>query len=269
MEIEKIEIKTKNTKHHTDVALLVDKPGFLNWVERLRKKWKIEKPYKSSYIKFLTHLCGEQKDSNRELLFRKDIEKVRKVFSRTPNFDEVIFYAVAFNEVPEGAYRTCYLKTIVNPTDPDDFESYEYAITVTPHTTPKELTEELKRFKKEIKRNMEIAKDKKKIDEAVAKYNFGYLFGPKYPDFDNITTIERVRAWYWARFEDVINGKTKKPRTYSEAWKIVESQCPKSGSHHTDKEHKECPFCGLDDLNVMHQLLPNYIKRLKSQSTLV
>lgn len=260
MEIEMIKISIKNVKHHTNVALLVDKPKFLKHIAYLREKWKIKKPFKvSEYQKFYAHIWGENTDEERWDNFLKDIEKARRLFNRTPNFDKVIIYATGFNEIPEHAYKSCYLRTIQNSKDPDDIE---YAIIVTPYTTKTELDAEFIEFKKMIKAGLEQETDKTKLNSAVESYE--YEPGPKFPDFDERTKIERARTWYWMRFKDYLEGKIKKPKSYPQILEEWQSKCIyyNAPSDKTPDNHN-CRYCELSDQNIIERAVSEYVKAIK------
>ncbi len=259
MEIEMIKINIRNVKHHTNVAFLVDKPEFLKYIAYLREKWKIEKPFKiSEYQKFYAHIWGENKDESRWDKFLKDIEKTRRLFNRTPNFDKVIIYAVGFNEIPEHAYRSTYYKVIENPVYPDDIE---YAIIVTPYTTTTEVRTEFNEFKKMIKKGLIHQKDKPERAKAIEIYE--YEPGPKFPDSKSHPTIEQLRQWYWVMFEEVIEGKTKKPKNYEQTLTIwQERYCPVKGNHATDEETDNCPVCSVNDASLLRHSLADYIEKI-------
>lgn len=257
MEIKKIEIGIKDIKKYTDIALLVDKKDFMQWIAKLREKWKIDKLFKAGeYRKFYAFIWREDDRNDKNWSdFLSDVKKIRKTYNLTPNFDEVIKYAIGFGFIPDHAYRTCYVKEIIS--SPDEIE--EYAIVVTPNTTKKEIDSVFMQFKKDMKQSLENVKDESKMDKVVAKYKFTYEFGPMRKDFDQISTIETIRAWYWALYGDIVNGKTSKPRKYNEGW----SFCPRNQVHKTAMERVNCPFCSVKELDPIHHSLSAYLKRLK------
>ena len=191
----KIEIKTENKRHHYDISLLVDKPDFIDYVLDLRKKWKIDSLFRpENYMEFYSHIwkvSGKDWSS-----FLKDIEKIRMAFERLPNFDEVIIYAIAFTEIPDGIYKSCYLETIPEPSDPENEIKYKYAIIVTPNTMITDISKVLSEFKKKIKIGLKQKGDEKVMEDAVAEYKFE--LGPNYnPTPRGIDNIIRDRNWYW------------------------------------------------------------------------
>lgn len=256
MKIEIFKIGASNLKHRTSIALLVDKPEFVKTIKRLREKWNLTDLFQPGHdSQLIEFICGREKDFGKWDSFCADIETVRRSFNRTPNFDKIIKYALAFTEIPEGAFRSTYYKAISNSEYPDDTE---YAIIVTPHSTDTEVTTELKEFKQMIQGQIEYRKSKVELDKAVEE--FKYEPGPVYKDFDSIDTLDRTRFWYWEMYGDILNGdNTATPISY----KDIRSKCPKLGEHDTDKEHMSCPYCNLDDMGSIQHLLPKYKKRLE------
>ncbi len=213
MKIEMIEIKITTKRHYADVALLVDKPGFIEWVIELRKKWKITSDlFNADYQTFYAHIW-KQGQSKAWEDFNKDIEKIRISYQRLPNFDKVIFYAIACNEIPAGIYSTCYLETIPDPSDPDDESLYKYAIIVTPNTTIPDVKKVLADFRRKMKIALKQENDPAVKQLAASEYK--YEFGPKYtPSPQNIDNIMRDRKWYWKReqsmsYEEIANEAHK------------------------------------------------------------
>lgn len=199
MKMERIEIKIKSKRHFADVALLVDKPSFIERVIVLRKKWKITpKLFNADYQKFYANIWS-QGNSKAWENFNKDIERIRSDYQRLPNFDKVIFYAIACNEVADGIYSTCYLDTIVDPNnDPNDETLYKYAIVVTPNTTIPDIRKVMADFRRKMKTALQQENDPALKRMAASEYK--YEFGPKYtPSPQNVDNIPRDRKWYWQK----------------------------------------------------------------------
>lgn len=208
----RIKINTADKRHYYNIALLVDKPEFIDWVLDLRKKWKLDNLFSpESYHDFYSHIwkvSGKNWSS-----FQKDVENVRTTFERLPNYDEVIIYAIAFTEVPDGAYKSCYSETIVDLNDPNDEAKYKYAIIVSPETSTRDVSRVLNELKKKIKTGLKQKKDPNVMEKAVAEYKFE--LGPNYtPAPRVIDNILRDRDWYWL----------KKKHSYAEVLKIAEKQ---------------------------------------------
>lgn len=204
MKIDRIEIKIKSKRHFADVALLVDKPNFIEWVIELRKKWKITPElFNADYHTFYSHIWS-QGNSKAWENFNKDIERIRSTYQRLPNFDKVIFYAIACNEVTDGIYSTCYLDTIADPNNPNDETLYKYAIIVTPNTTVPDVRKVLADFRKKMKIALQQENDPVLKQQAASEYK--YEFGPRYtPSPRNIDNIMRDRKWYWQSREGLKN----------------------------------------------------------------
>jgi len=195
MDIKRIEIKIKNKRHFADVAVLVDKPDFIDWINQLRTKWKIDKNF-NDYMDFLSHIRKQEKERGVRNEFEKDVEKIRLAFNRSHNFDEVITYAIAFGKIYEGCYNPCYYEQIVDPIDPNDECKYKYAIIVTPNTVLEDINPVLEDIKIRMKKGLEQKKDKKKMDSSLANYSFE--LGPQYSTPSRkVENIVRDRNWYW------------------------------------------------------------------------
>lgn len=195
MKIKKIEIAIKNKRHYADVAILVDKPDFIDWINTLRRKWKINQNFKE-YHDFLLHIEKQEKKNQNLSKFEKDVKKVRLAFNRSPNFDDVITNVVAFGKVYEGSYNPCYYEQIVDPVDPNDERKYKYAIIITPNTVLEDISPVLKKIKIKIKKGLMQKKDEKVMKASLADYSFE--LGPQYTTPSRkIYNIIRDRRWYW------------------------------------------------------------------------
>ncbi|OGM31466.1 hypothetical protein A3D00_03140 [Candidatus Woesebacteria bacterium RIFCSPHIGHO2_02_FULL_38_9] len=261
MKIEMFKIGAINLKHRTSIALLVDKPEFVKTIKRLREKWNLTNLFEPGQdSKLIEYICKPEKEFKNWDNFCADIETVRRSFNRTPNFDKVIKYALAFTEIPDGIFRSTYFKAIDNSTYPDDIE---YAIIVTPHSTMGEVETEFVEFKQMMQDQLEFRQNNDKLRLSTEKY--WYEPGPVYADFDTIDTLDRTRLWYWKINNDILNEvPNAKTRKYADVESELESECTKNKKHETKSEAKSCPFCGLVDLNSLQHLLPRYKKALNT-----
>ena len=93
MKIEKIDVKTSNKNHATDIAMLVDKSEFLREIQRLRQKWQITKLSNTKGLLGGTSLLDtrnplyytdikEEKSEEKLSEFNQDIENVLKMFQQ-------------------------------------------------------------------------------------------------------------------------------------------------------------------------------------------
>lgn len=274
----KIDIQTPNKKYATDIALLVDKPEFMQALKRLREKWQIEKLYKlSSFPVFMEwHIMtkndtlSKDKDiKNRLSEFNKDIDLVLKKFNRGKNFKMVIEYALATGIVPNGAYRSCYfdLIKIGEPEDLEQPERYEYAIVLSPRTELQEVEKVYKEFKKHIKRkiifdsipsfDINLPTDK----EIIEQYHKGNTY--KAADIDKFKTLKelnRTRDWYWIAYN---NGNKKRKRSEDILNEWQEQNCSVKTDHPDIESKRKCPYCSIEDINIVDQALSSYSKLLQ------
>lgn len=257
--IEPIKVDIKNETYMTSVSVFVDNIKFLQAVRKLREKWGIEKLYRpKQYKDFYAFIWGDKNNGEQRWEeFMSDIQRIRINFNRTPNYDKVVLYATAFTEIPDSAFKTTYLKSIHNPKNDD----IEYTIAVTPHTTPEELSSELKTFKKMIKDHLDGNINKVKESEM-----FGYEYepGPKYLNFADKPNLDDIREWYWLRYRDVINKLSDKPTTtYPQILAEWNNKC----RYATDElpENHSCKYCSLEDQNIIEKAVLTYHKNTISQ----
>lgn len=193
--IERVEIKIKSKRHYADVAILVDKQDFIDWINQLRVKWKIKNNFKD-YLDFLSYIKKQEKVMNISNEFENDVRKVRLAYNRSPNFDDVITCAIAFGKVYEGSYSPCYYEQIVDPVNPNDERKYKYAIIVTPNTVLEDINPVLEDIKTRMKKGLGQKKDKRKMIESLDDYSFE--LGPQYSTPSRkVDNIIRDRDWYW------------------------------------------------------------------------
>src|SRR3989338_7367336 len=157
MKIEKIDIQTSNKKYATDIAMLVDKPEFLQEIEKLRKKWRVTKFYEpSSFEVFLgvNVIAGKHKQRDKRLSeFNQDINNILKKFNRDRSYKKVIEYALFCGIVPEKIYRSCYfdIVPIGEQENMDTPESYQYVIVMSLRAELGEVKKAYEEFKEHVK----------------------------------------------------------------------------------------------------------------------
>lgn len=278
MEIKKIDIQTKNKKHVTDIAMLVDKPEFLREIQRLREKWQITTLYSpSNFYGFLDLREVQERLSE----FNKDIDQILKKFNRDKNYQRVIEYVLVTGVIAENIYQSCYFDvvTIGEKNNLSNPERYQYAIVLSPRTELKEVKQSYIEFKEYVKRkinfqsydlNIEIPTDR----ELIEQYHRGDIYA--LADIDKFRTkpdIETIRDWYWIRNRKYFNDGSKKPLSYPQVLNEWLNLCPlyKNGSDH-DKNDLKCPQCTFGETgknkkgtrNNIEQALATYDKLLKS-----
>lgn len=282
MKIDRIDIQTSNKKHATDIAMLVDKLKFLQAVNRLREKWGISIPVhlKSSFIPrtpdiegVITKNAKDQKEAaNLQREFNKDIDKILKDFNRGKNFKPVVECAIVAGYVPEGVYRSCYFDVITTK-EPENMElpeRYEYIIVLSPRTEKKEIEQAYKEFKTYIKNKIKFQAETgldiniSEHKDVIEQYHPGTIY--RSADVDNFKTqkeLERTREWYWIAYGDLINkaGKRKKTEDILDEWQV--QKCPQKTLHKDINEKEKCPYCSVDDVNIIDQALSSYIRLLQ------
>src|SRR6185437_4879084 len=151
MKIEKIEIKTSNKKHVTDIAMLVDKPEFLEELHRLRSKWHITDLYKNIPLtsSIITKILNTEKKKEFSFLeelkswqeFSEDIDKLLSTFNRGKNFKKIIIYALITGLIPEAIYKSCYFDVVAINRQREGLrpEDYQYVIIMSPRTEKQEI----------------------------------------------------------------------------------------------------------------------------------
>lgn len=261
MKIKKIEIDIKDPRRFGDVALLVDQPGFLDTIYKLRNKWNIKRLYEpDKYKSFLSYIRTFDEENDAWLLFKEDIKEIRLKLNRTPNFDKVIIFAVAFTKIPDSIYKTCYLKPLFNRKATDDPKDVEYAIVISPYTTQDEVTWELERFKKKMKKSIKNTRKGSHVvgNESEIDYEYFVKYPPilrKYP------MIVRGRECYWLLRDNVYDSEnTKAKHRYKPILKIWNEMCP------NNQEHKDgisdCIYCSADEYKIKENIT-SYRKLLR------
>lgn len=274
----KIDIQTPNKKHATDIAMLVDKPEFLQEVEKLRQKWNIEELYKSSafhsflefHIMTNKNTVSVDKEVKERLSdFNNDIDLILKRFNRGRNFKLVVEYALGTGTVPNGIYRSCYFDVVKigELEDLNNPERYQYTIVLSPRTELKEVVDAYKEFKEHIKGkidfeslanlDVEIPTDK----ELIEQYHRGNIYSSADIDkFKTLKELDRTRRWYWMRFEKQINNANEKLISFSEVTKEWIKNCPYTDDN-MPSDHK-CEYCTFCEQNRIEKAVSDYVNLL-------
>lgn len=272
MKIEKIDIQSLNKKLATDIAMLVDKPEFLQEIKRLREKWNINKLYTVSNLDgFLTSKDVEDKHNE----FLEDIDTLLKRFNRERNFRNVVQYALITGIVPDGVYRSCYFDVVpIGEVDnPDKSSGYQYVIVMSPRTELQEVKDVYKEFKEHIENKIdfhsvsEINSDIPENIELIEQFHKGNVYSSAdISKYKTLKEIERTREWYWIAYSDKFNDKSNKRKSSEEIlneWQMLKCQAK---TNHEDIDSKMmCPYCSVEDINIIDQALSAY-SRLLNQS---
>lgn len=272
MEITKIEIETKNKKHRTDIAMLVDKIDFLRDTQVLREKWNINIIYKpSQFDKFLNwDIAGDKdkisdyKEAEKRLAgFNQDIVALRNKYNRTKNFDIVIQYAIGCNCIPEGVYRSCYLDTVLvsQKDNPDNTKNYQFAIVLSPRTEKQEVEEVFAEFQEFIKSKIEFHKHDWPYISGLEDHIKRHAFGVVYPStdiakFKTLKELDRTREWYWMRFEKQINNTNEKLISFPKVTDEWRKKCLYTDDN-MPSDHK-CEYCTFYEQNRIEKAVSDY-----------
>ena len=275
MKIEKIDVKTSNKKHATDIAMLVDKLEFLKEINRLREKWRVPEPNKDSDLYRFLELTVKEKDRLDE--FNSDIEMLLKQFNRGKNFKSVVEHALITGVIPDNIYQSCYfdIVTIGEAEDLNKPERYQYVIVMSPRTEKQEVAQAYREFQEHIKGykatnknennvlgkidfqnsengfNWEVPDDK----ELIKQYHKGNIY--KSADIAKFKTqkeLDRAREWHWIRYDDYLNGKSNNPLTPAEVCTEWQNKCS-INRNLKFKELKDCSciYC-IDPVLIMKSL---------------
>lgn len=220
----KIDIHAHNTLAFQEMALLVDKPEFLEMLPILRKEFEVEgtadlkdyldvayeKPINSKKTKKINLSKYKGVDNILEaVLFNETVFNTNKIneempiyqliateanmvcvkFNRPSHFAEVVKQAIFCGAIEEDTLRTTYSKIIENDalfSTSGYFQLPQMAIFISPTTT----YEELKKVFREANKLY-------KTDKRLIYYQ---------PRIDTISNIKKYRDWYWEK----LNGKTYK-----------------------------------------------------------
>jgi len=215
----KIDIRTKNDVYYQELALLFDKPNFLNLLPNLRQTYGIANLFPLSDIDKLTdsyfkeNLRSVTIDLSKyskvdevkelfpefyELLIGKGITDflpemldaesnlICYEFNRPPYFVEPIYQAIFCGIVDDSYFKPTEAK-IVNFEQMGSWPTLErIAIFVSPTSTYEEVKEEFRKAKELMKNNKRMSYYHAQVDKA--------------------PNIRKYREWYWER----IRGKTYK-----------------------------------------------------------
>lgn len=190
-----IDIKIKDLWEYTDVALLVDKKSFLEVVEALRNKYKLNYDYPLTDTDKI-YFDFEYKFFNDEKLkaeFYSDVEKLRKKYKLPPHFSMVIKSAIIYGVVKESDYKKAYLEEQVITPLREEYEipDIKYCIVIHPGTRKQDVEKVFDEFKEKVRINYKGSQKEKD------NYKFGYGIDLSLAKMKpNQPSTETVRKWY-------------------------------------------------------------------------
>jgi hypothetical protein len=192
----KFEIETVNDNHFKNIATLVDKPDYIKAVNKLRAKWKIIDRFKSkNYKGFYVFICGENGDEKLWSEFLNEVANLRSMFNKSPNFDKVIIYSIAFDKIPSHAYKSCYIKAEPLSPSGENGDDHQFSIVFSPETTRDEISEEFAKFKNGLSGKLSDG-----IKEILLTEGYDWdVFPTKQIKDHTAGNIKRDREWYWLK----------------------------------------------------------------------
>lgn len=185
----KIDIKSKSKYIFQEIAFLVDKPIFLEEVNKARKKLKLEKLIDiESYKDWIrNHPPGTKGKSSELDILLKSVANIRKLIKRSIHYNQIIIQAILCGAVNEEAWQPVYVDIVF-----DDYYIKFPAVIIYPtsKTRNKDILMALRKTKEFYKKNNDLAPSPTS-------------------SLDPISKIKIHRKWYWEK----ISGKT-----YTEIW---------------------------------------------------
>lgn len=208
----KIDIQTSNDKNFLELAILFDKPEFLAYLPKIRKRYDIEKPIKSSeYRQVLDRLENSKEtkfdfsiyENARQLIdfiddnavWGNDIEHeldnnyrhivtdaniLCYLFHRPPFFADAIEEVIFYGSVDGDNFKATSYAVVENDmisSTPAYFQLPQAAILITPTSTDNEIKEQAQKI-----RGMYQS------DKRLSYYA---------PRIDKVNQIRLYREWYW------------------------------------------------------------------------
>jgi len=212
----KIDIKTQNDVYYQELALLLDKPAFINLLPDLRQTYKV--PNLFFIDSFDEELDTHLHDTHYQEAVKVNLKKYSKTNELEESFPDLFEFITGKNDMPEMLDTECNLicfefnrptyfveaieqaifcgavddkhfkpteAKVVNFGEMGAWETFErVAIFVSPTSTYEEVKEEFRK-----------AKELMKTDKRLSYYR---------PRVDVTPNIRKYRNWYWER----IKGKT-------------------------------------------------------------
>lgn len=213
----KIDIRTNNDRNFLELATLFDKPEFLEYLPKIRKKYQVEplvkleeydqlmdEYFKSSESKFDFSTYDNAKElieyANKNVVWYEEIEGADMtryqqldtdaailcyLFQRPPYFSEPIKQAILCSIVNGDLFDTTST-TIVEQdmlySTTGHFQLPQVAILISPTTTDIQIKEQIRYARKLFKTNEKLAYYKPRTDKA--------------------NKIRAYREWYWQHLAD-------------------------------------------------------------------
>lgn len=211
----KIDVQTNNDRNFLELAILFDKPKFLEWMPKIRDKYNFKPliPIENLYDDLYTEERGKEfdmalykdikglddymivnqsyfeGDNNPYQLLETDAAILCYIFQRPPYFIEPIMYAIACGAVNGNEFYPTKHHIVENDmlmTTTGGLAAPQVVISIGPSSTDLE-----------IKEQVAIARNLLKTDKSLSYYK---------PRIDMVNRIRHYREWYWQH----LAGKTYK-----------------------------------------------------------
>lgn len=215
----KIDILTKNDKHFLELAILFDKPEFLEWLPKIRNKYTFNTPIPLNKYHETASSFQHSKLERFDLSIYKDVEELVEyanentrfgdyidnsdldllerldtdanilcyIFKRPPYFSDSIKQAILCGSTNGLLFDPTFVTLVEGDmilSTTGSFQLPQVAILVSPTSTDIE-----------IKEQVTIARHMLKTDEKLSYYK---------PRVDKVNKIRAYREWYWQH----LAGKT-------------------------------------------------------------
>ena len=284
MKIEPIQIELNDNGAYTQVAFLVDRQGFLEEIEKIRKGFKINAPFSDNPFDFENHLYSlagftpeqvekarkEHSDAITSLDLDDDsqlqtgyekIENAKK--AEKPIKDKIKKVEHGFREAVAVVRRKYQYPEIFDEVIKEAVLFHKitkfktaYATYFNPHAareifSPSDTIMAIAvtpySTEEDIKTAFQDCKDN--IREFVE------MFSPVYKNMekDTISNIKRDRNWYW---------EYKSGKKYKKILDDWNKMCPNFITSTPHQDNQKCQYCDLTDQNVIEKAVSRYKKNL-------
>lgn len=241
-----IQIDIKDDKLFTDVALVVDQPGFIETIEETRKQFDFELPTTLD-----KHIAYKNKiyNSKKKLKLQQTIEQVRRKLRLSNIFIKVIEKAIFVGEIKDSDYSPALLFSEDSyfdnqATEPD----YKYSILLSPQARDEDVLRALQKYRDEIQNYIK----RKKIGDD-------YAFIPIVSDdvIQSKPNIRDHRQWYIDFYE------AKKP--IGDIYQGCIDSCPITEPHEVGKNKPK--GCRCFDKSTIRKGIRAYKNLLRKSRT--
>lgn len=285
--MDRIDIDIEDNSTYTQVAFLVDRPGFIDDIKEIRRLYRIEVPFSDDPIVLEHHLIqlagfspDQIKHLNNEavdLVMSEEIMDSRKAKESYGKLTTALKYKKPIEEKvrkKETDFREAIAKCR---------RKYQYPEMFNQIVKQAVLFNKISRFKTAYATHFNRSDEddilqpspsdelmaivvtpystKKDIEEAFeeCKTHIRTLIEMTSPVYhmigkDTITNIKRDRYWFWEKMSG------KKYQTILDEWN---NRCAYYKNNQPHPDNTKCEYCGLEDQNVIEKAVSRYKSNLK------